>query len=56
VIDVIPDRFQRSRDIPIFEAAMWAIAYLDPYQQFDIAKTGDSEKRVLLVDFYARSA
>lgn len=51
VIDVIPDRFQRSRDIPIFEAAMFAIAYLDPYQQFDIAKSGDAEKRVLLVDF-----
>jgi len=30
---------------------MWAISYLDPYQQFDIAKSGDSEKRVLLVDF-----
>lgn len=51
VIDVIPDRFMRTRDVLIFEAAMWAIAYLDPYQQFDVAKTGDSEKRVLLVDW-----
>ena len=51
VIDVIPDRFMRTRDILIFEAAMWALSYLDPYQQFDIARTGDSEKRVLLVDW-----
>lgn len=51
VIDVIPDRFMRTRDILVFEAAMWALAYLDPYQQFDIAKSGDSEKRVLLVDW-----
>lgn len=51
VIDVIPDRFMRTRDVIIMEAAMWAIAYLDPYQQFDVAKTGDSEKRVLLVDW-----
>lgn len=51
VIDVVPNRFMRTRDILIFEAAMWAIAYLDPYQQFEVAKTGDSEKRVLLVDW-----
>lgn len=51
VIDIIPDRFMRTRDVVIFESALWALAYLDPYQQFDIAKTGDSEKRVLLVDW-----
>jgi hypothetical protein len=51
VIDVIPDRFMRNRDVIIMESDMWAIAYLDPYQQFEVAKTGDSEKRVLLVDF-----
>jgi Family of unknown function (DUF5309) len=51
VIDVVPNRFMRTRDIAIFESAMWAISYLDPYQQFNIAKSGDSEKRVLLVDW-----
>ena len=51
VIDVMPDRFQRSRDILIFESAMWALSYLDPYQRFKIAKSGDSEKEVLLVDW-----
>ncbi len=55
VIDVVPNRFQRSRDVLIFESAMWAIAYLDPYQQFNIAKSGDSEKRVLLVDWCLES-
>lgn len=51
VIDIMPDRFMRTRDVIIMESDLWAIAYLDPYQQFDIAKTGDSEKRVLLVDY-----
>ncbi|MEJ2125541.1 MAG: DUF5309 family protein, partial [Alphaproteobacteria bacterium] len=51
VIDVIPNRFMRTRDVAIFESGMWAIAYLDRYQQFEIAKTGDSKKRVLLVDW-----
>lgn len=51
VIDVMPNRFMRSRDAIILETDMWAIAYLDPYQQFNIAKSGDSEKRVLLCDW-----
>ncbi len=55
VIDVVPNRFQRSRDALIFESDMWALAYLDPYQQFNIAKSGDSEKRVLLVDWTLES-
>ena len=51
VIEVVPNRFMRSRDVMIFESDLWAVAYLDPYQQFNIAKSGDSEKRVLLVDY-----
>jgi hypothetical protein len=51
IIDVIPDRFMRTRDVIVAEMGMWAVAYLDPFQQFDVAKTGDSEKRVLLVDW-----
>ncbi len=55
-IDIIPDRFQRTRDVPVFESDMWSIDYLDPYQQFNIAKSGDSEKRVLLVDWTLRAS
>lgn len=51
VISIVPNRFQRSRDIPIFETAMWAVAYLDDIQQFEVAKTGDNRKRVLLADY-----
>ena len=51
IIDIIPNRFQRSRDVLVYESEMWAIAYLDPYQQFEVAKTGDSNKRILLVDW-----
>lgn len=51
VIEIIPDRFMRTRDVLVFEAAMFAVAYLDPFQQFEVAKTGDSERRVLLVDW-----
>lgn len=51
VLDITPNRFQRDRDIFVLESDMWAIAYLDGYHIERIGKTGDSEKRVLLVDF-----
>lgn len=51
VLDVIPNRFQRPRDVPIFEKDMWAIAYLEGYNLTDIGRTGLSEKRILSVDW-----
>lgn len=51
MLDVVPNRFQRDRDIFVLESEMWAISYLDGYHIERIGKTGDSEKRVLIVDF-----
>lgn len=55
VLDVVPNRFQRERDIFVLETEMWAISYLDGYHIERIGKTGDSEKRVLLVDWGVES-
>ena len=51
VLDITPNRFQRDRDIFVLESEMWAVSYLDGYHIEKIGKTGDSEKRVMLVDF-----
>lgn len=51
VLDIVPNRFQRQRDVFILESEMWSIAYLDGYHIERIGKTGDSEKRVLIVDW-----
>ena len=51
VLDIVPNRFQRSRDVFVLESEMWAISYLDGYHIERMGKTGDSEKRVLLVDW-----
>lgn len=51
VLDVVPNRFQRVDDLFVLETEMWAISYLDGYHIERIGKTGDSEKRVLLVDW-----
>jgi len=55
VLDVVPNRFQRSRDVFVLESEMWAISYLDGYHIERMGKTGDSEKRVLLVDWGVKS-
>lgn len=48
---VIPNRFQRSRDAWVFESDMIALAYLRPFQIRDLAKTGDSDRKQLLVEY-----
>jgi hypothetical protein len=50
-ITIVPDRFARNREVTVLETDMWAVSYLRSFQQFDLAKSGDSEKRVLLCDW-----
>jgi hypothetical protein len=50
-IKAVPNRFQRTRDVFILQSDMLAVAYLRPFQSFELAKTGDSEKRQLLVEY-----
>lgn len=51
VVEIIPNRFQREDDVFIFDPAHWAIAYLDGFKTYEIAKSGDSEKRMMVVDW-----
>lgn len=51
VLDVVPNRFQRARDVLVLEKDMWAIAYLEGYNLTDVNRTGLSEKRILSVDW-----
>lgn len=55
VLSVVPNRFQRTQDVFVLESQMWEISYLDGYHVERIGKTGDSEKRVLLVDWGVKS-
>lgn len=50
VLEVLPNRFQRADDVFILDMDLWEVAYLDGYRTEDIAKTGDSEKKMLLAD------
>lgn len=55
VLDIVPNRFQRKRDVFILESEMWAITFLDSYHIEKMGKTGDSEKRVLITDWGVKS-
>ena len=55
VIDIVPNRFQRERDVWILDTEYWEIAYLDGYKTEKISKIGDAERRHILVDWLVKS-
>lgn len=50
-LEAIPNRFQATRDVFVLQSDKLAIAYLRPFQTIELAKTGDAEKRELLVEY-----
>lgn len=51
VMQVVPNRFCRSRDVLVYEKEYWKVAILRPMQNKEIARTGDAEKRQVLVEW-----
>lgn len=47
---IIPSRFNRDKTVCVLDMDYWALEYLRPFQQFELAKTGDSEKREMLCE------
>ena len=50
-MQVVPNRFQRERDAFVLDPDYAKMVVLRPYQQIDLAKTGDADKKLLLVEF-----
>ena len=50
-VQVIANRFQRERDAWVIDPDMAKMTTLRPYQQIELAKTGDAEKRMLIVEW-----
>ena len=59
-VSVIAQRFQRERDAFVIDPEYAGVVTLRPYQQIELAKTGDADKRMLIVEFghkvYAENA
>ena len=50
-VNIVPNRFQRARDAFIVDPQYASMAVLRPIQQMELAKTGDAEKRLMLVEY-----
>jgi len=52
-VRVVADRILRSsgRTALVVDTEMWEVAYLRPFETQDLAKTGDAEKKQLLVEY-----
>ena len=50
-LKVIPNRFQRARDVFVLQADKIAVAYLRPFSQIELATTGDAQQRELVVEY-----
>jgi hypothetical protein len=55
-LEIIPNRFMRSRDLLVLQKDLWAIAYLRPFHFHELAKTGDSDRIQILVEFTLESS
>ena len=50
-LKVIPNRFQRARDVFILTSDKVAVAYLRPFQTIELATTGDAQQREILAEY-----
>jgi len=50
-VNIVPNRFQRARDAFVVDPQFASMAVLRPIQQMELAKTGDAEKRLMLVEY-----
>lgn len=50
VLQIVPNRFMRTRDALVLDPEYAALAYLRPFQTNELAKTGDSEKTQILAE------
>lgn len=50
-VSIVPSRFQRERDAFVVDPEYAAVSYLRNFQTEDLAKTGDSAKKMIVVEY-----
>ena len=50
-LQVVPNRFSRDRDAYVLDMNYFAIAFLRDFSMHELAKTGDSDKKLLLSEY-----
>ncbi len=54
-INIVPSRFSRERSALVVDSEYWNVAWLRPISMWELAKTGDTEKRQMLGEYTLRS-
>jgi len=54
-LEVVPNRFSRERDAYVLDMEYWGVAMLRDFTMHELSKTGDTEKRQLLVEMTLES-
>ena len=50
-LQCVPNRFMATRDVFVLTTDKLAVAYLRPFQTFEIASTGDYDARQVLAEW-----
>jgi hypothetical protein len=50
ILQLVPNRFMRTRDALVLDPEYASLNYLRPFQTNDLARTGDSEKTQILAE------
>jgi hypothetical protein len=53
-LKVVANRFQRARDLFVWDPEYVSIGYLRPFATKELAKTGDAEKRLINVEWFTK--
>lgn len=48
---IVANRFMPAANVYVLDMEYWEVAYLRPIQQEELAKTGDSDRRMLLAEY-----
>lgn len=52
---IVANRFSRSRDVFVLDTEYWGVAFLRPFKTEDLAKTGDAQKKHIIVEYTLES-
>jgi hypothetical protein len=50
-LKAVPNRRMRTRDVAVLQPDMWSVAYLRPFATKDLAVTGDSIRKQIVVEY-----
>ena len=53
--DLVPNRFQRERDVLVLDTSLWELVYYDGYRYEELGKAGDNDRFLLTVDYGLKS-